>query len=365
MAGAKWEIPSGAVAKVSIVDSTLRMSGLPTAMMFASSVEGFDHFETLPTWCLLVESPAGRKALFDLGVPADKDTFAPLWQKMLDDTGLRDEFRVEKDVAQVLRDHGVEPGDIDSIIWSHQHLDHIGNPNTFPNSTEIVVGQGFNKAYCPGYPANPDSPVCEVYFADRTLREINFEPGPAANLQIGGFRAHDFFGDGSFYLLDTPGHTTGHLGALARTTTTASGEAGQEDDDTFIMMGGDLCHHAGELRPSPHMPLPDPLIGDHHYPVPAALRPLSLCPGAGLFGRLNTSRGRRARDEVLVDPADTNEDLAATVRTIREAQVPDAMDNVFFVFAHDATLMGVVDVFPAPANEWRAKGGRTRRAGLS
>lgn len=118
-------------------------------------------------------------------------------------------------------------------------------------------------------------------------------------------------------------------------------------------MGGDLCHHGGELRPSPHRPLPDPLTRDH-YPVPASLLP--LCPGAALFGRLNASRGRRARDEALVDPADTNEDLAATVRTIREAQVPDAMDNVFFVFAHDATLLGVVDAFPAPANDWRAKG---------
>ena len=51
------------------------------------------------------------------------------------------------------------------IHSSHQHLDHIGDPNTFPKTTEIVVGQGFTKAYCPGYPANPDSPVCEAYFA--------------------------------------------------------------------------------------------------------------------------------------------------------------------------------------------------------
>lgn len=119
------------------------------------------------------------------------------------------------------------------------------------------------------------------------------------------------------------------------------------------MMGGDLCHHGGELRPSPHMPLPDPLTQDH-YPVPAFLLP--LCPGAALFGKLNTSRGRRATDEHFVDPADFNEDLAAAVQTIREAQIPDAMDNVFFVFAHDATLQGVIDVFPESANDWKSKG---------
>ncbi|KAK7949534.1 hypothetical protein PG988_016173 [Apiospora saccharicola] len=312
MSGPKWTIPPGAVAKVSIVDSTMRLSGLPTAMMFANPVEGFEHFEDCPTWCLLVESPTAGAARRPSSTWARRPISAP--------------------------------------TRPHQHLDHIGNPNTFPKSTEIVVGQGFTKAYCPGYPANPDSPVCEAYFADRTLREINFEPGPTANLQIGGFRAHDFFGDGSFYLLDTPGHTSGHLSALARTT---SGGGSEGKEDTFIMMGGDLCHHGGELRPSSHMPLPDPLTKDH-YPVPASLLP--MCPGAALFGKLNTSRGRRATDEVFVDPADFNEDPAATVRTIREAQIPDAMDSVFFVFAHDATLQGVIDVFPKPANDWKRKG---------
>ncbi|KAK8048214.1 hypothetical protein PG994_009944 [Apiospora phragmitis] len=359
MAGTTWDIPSGATVKVSIIDSTMRLSNMPTTMLFDNAVEDFDHLDRIPTWCLLVESASGRKAVFDLGAPTDFDTYAPVYNKLMNEAGLRSGFKVEKDVAQVLQDHGVAPADVSSIIWrseglpvsvhsSHQHLDHIGNPNTFPKSTEIVVGQGFTKAYCPGYPTNPDSPVCETYFADRTLREINFEPGPAANPKIGGFRAHDFFGDGSFYLLDTPGHTTGHLSALARTT---HGDI----EDTFILMGGDVCHHGGELRPSPYQSLPDPLTASH-YPVPAGLN-ITGCPGAALFGALQTSRGRRARDEPFVDPSkQLQEDYAASGRSIREAQVPDAMDNVFFVFAHDATLLGVVDVFPKGANEWRDKG---------
>ncbi|KAK8090392.1 hypothetical protein PG997_005353 [Apiospora hydei] len=349
MAGAKWNIPPGATAKVSIIDSTMRLSGMPSSMMFKNPVAGFDTIETCTTWCFLVESASGRKAVYDLGAPTDTDTYAPVYNKMLDESGLRSTFKVEKDVSQILEEHGVEPAGVGSIIWSHQHLDHIGNPNTFPKSTEIVVGQGFTTAYCPGYPANPDSPVTEAYFADRTLREINFEPGPAsANLQIGGFRAHDFFGDGSFYLLDTPGHTQGHLSALARTTKAAT----DGEDDTFILMGGDLCHHGGELRPSPHQPLPDPLT-EAHYPVPTSL---GACPGTALFGALNTSRGRRARDEPFVDPGEFSEDIGVAMRSIREAQVPDAMANVFFVFAHDATLHGVVETFPARANGWKAKG---------
>ena len=73
----------------------------------------------------------------------------------------------------------------------------------------------------PGYPADPKSQHLERDFAyvysealtasfivahapecsGRKVREIIFAKGSL----IGGFAAHDYFGDGSFFLLDTPG----------------------------------------------------------------------------------------------------------------------------------------------------------------
>lgn len=50
----------------------------------------------------------------------------------------------------------------------------------------------------PGFPEKPDSPVSASFFQGRSLREIDFKD---SNLSIGLFAAHDFFGDGSFYLL--------------------------------------------------------------------------------------------------------------------------------------------------------------------
>jgi len=38
-------------------------------------------------------------------------------------------------------------------------------------------------------------------------------------LKIGPFATYDIFGDGSLYLLDTPGHAVGHMSGLVRTTT--------------------------------------------------------------------------------------------------------------------------------------------------
>ena len=152
----------------------------------------------------------------------------------------------------------------------------------------------------------------------------------------------DFFGDGSFYLLDAPGHTIGHLGGLARTTTAP---------DTFIFMGGDLCHHGGEIRPSAHQPIPDKV--HLHEPQDAWL-------SGQLFRDINVKRGRK-EDQPIFDPLeDATADVPASMKTIRETQVADADEDVFFVFAHDMSIDGVVDLFPLPANDWKSKGWRER-----
>jgi hypothetical protein len=179
---------------------------------------------------------------------------------------------------------------------------------------------------------------------NRTLHEVNFS---SSHLQAGAFRAVDFFGDGSFYLLDTPGHAIGHLGGLARTTASPGG-------DTFIFMGGDLCHHGGEIRPSPHLPIPDKVQLPKHDTIRAQF---SSCPGE-LFRKLNTKRGRR-EDQPIFDSA-TAFDIGAVMKTVRETQEADAQDDVLFIFAHDMSIMDIVDLFPLPANEWKRKGWRDK-----
>lgn len=47
------------------------------------------------------------------------------------------------------------------------------------------------------------------------MREIDFAGGP----EIGGFRAMDFFGDGSFYLLDSPGVSMAQLSHVSEKLT--------------------------------------------------------------------------------------------------------------------------------------------------
>lgn len=201
---------------------------------------------------------------------------------------------------------------------------------TFPPSTELVVGPGFTEKWSPGFPTKPDAPVREEDMAGRKVREIDFSSG----LKVGPFPAHDLFGDGSFYIVDTPGHCLAHIAGLARTST---------GPDTFIMMGGDLVHHSGELRPSPYTPIPDSLP-----------QGVSTRSGAAWFREMNARRGRKA-DQPFVEPS-LFEDEHLVTQSIQRAQVADAQDNVWFVFAHDTSLFGTVDLFPQSANAWKEKG---------
>lgn len=40
---------------------------------------------------------------------------------------------------------------------SHWHLDHVGDPSTFPDTREIVVGPGAKEIILPTYPEKEDS----------------------------------------------------------------------------------------------------------------------------------------------------------------------------------------------------------------
>lgn len=187
----------------------------------------------------------------------------------------------------------------------------------------------------------------------RELEEITFQ-GPSC-LQIGQFPAYDYFGDGSFYLLDSPGHAVGHLCGLVRTTTTRSRPPGS-DASTFVLLGGDVCHYPGILRPSRHQPLPPQGIAPH--PCTPHDDASVLCPGRA-WDDLQTSRGRRPADALFgiafgLDPA-------VATRTAGWLQELDCHPNVFVVLAHDATVHEAAPRFPAQSlNEWKAQGLGTR-----
>ncbi|KAL9014158.1 MAG: hypothetical protein Q9173_001172, partial [Seirophora scorigena] len=241
MAVPKLGIPeSTSTVGIQIINSTSWIKGIPIKIFMEPGITGHDIIDS-PAFSFLIDHPNGTKLLFDLGVRKDWENLSACISKRIQEGGWS--VTVEKGVAEILQDGGIDPTSITAIIWSHFHWDHAGDPSTFPQSTDLVVGPGFKEAVTPGYPADQDAPILESDYAGRHLREISFD----SDLRIGGYKAMDYFGDGSFYLLDSPGHALGHMCALARTTASPS---------TFLFLGGDCAHHAGEFRPSASLPLP-------------------------------------------------------------------------------------------------------------
>ncbi|KAI0975574.1 beta-lactamase-like protein [Xylaria arbuscula] len=331
-----FDVPAGATAQVYVIDTAVRLKGLPVAALLTPGVDGFQTFPPLASWSFLCQSSKGEKVVFDLSLPPDTTRYPPAITGILNQASASVEGT--NHVADILKQNSIDPAEIGSVVWSHYHFDHIGDITTFPKSTELVVGPGFKDAYLPAYPTQPDAWVEERHFEGRSLREVNFSD-PVRSLTIGAFRAYNFFGDGSFYLLDAPGHTIGHLAGLARTTS---------NPDTFIFMGGDICHHAGEIRPSPRLPIPVNV----QFPLPD--RRIPFCPGAEHFHALNHKRGRRA-DEPFFDPV-LAVDVPQAIQTIKDTQLVDAQSNVLFLFAHDMEINGIVGFFPQAANAWHEKG---------
>ncbi|RGP59468.1 n-acyl homoserine lactonase attm [Fusarium sporotrichioides] len=201
----------------------------------------------------------------------------------------------------------------------------------------VSLDEVSKKALLPGYPADPNGVILESDYTGRQLREIEFIDESRMN----ALRAFDFFGDGSFYLLDSPGHAVGHMCGLARTSSS-----------TFVFMGGDGCHHCGSLRPSKYVALPDQ-VSPSPFSVPPHLQN-TICPDA-LLEAINPKSSRTKPYYSHLEQAH-GRDVAKAADAIDKMIAFDASEDVFVILAHDKTLVDVIDYFPKSANGWKDKG---------
>ncbi|KAH9989596.1 hypothetical protein F4779DRAFT_632161 [Xylariaceae sp. FL0662B] len=249
-------------------------------------VTGADPAErtTVPSLSFLIRHPSPSPArssdvtnlIFDLGVKRDLSCYTPAQQVHVSQ---RQPIVINPDCASSLRNGAgsstsnfqeeaalMNPErDINIVILSHVHWDHIGTPSDFPSAT-FAVGSGtldlLRNGAGPLYPA-------ELFNDDElpTSRTIEFPPIHSRGIDsneydasskapkhtppdqdtttrlpasaegwswqpLAGFpHALDFFGDGSLFVIDSPGHLYGHVNLLART-----------GESTYIYLGGDCCH---------------------------------------------------------------------------------------------------------------------------
>jgi len=102
------------IVTVRVIDTTLRIH-MPVGIMFEPTIKGHTKLAS-PSYSFLVENERlGRKVLFDLGLEKDWEVQAPDMVEYVERYGWK--MKVEKDVAEILREHDLPLATVEAIIW--------------------------------------------------------------------------------------------------------------------------------------------------------------------------------------------------------------------------------------------------------
>jgi glyoxylase-like metal-dependent hydrolase (beta-lactamase superfamily II) len=165
--------------------------------------------------CYLVVHPKGT-LLFDTGL-SDTLIGRPVYENVI-----RGYSQIKFNTLKgQLADIGYSPESIDYLVLSHLHWDHTGNANYFTNSKWLIPKQEYDVGF------GPDVKLPYNYKDYAALQ------GNRVEFISGDF---DVFGDGSVKILQTPGHTKGHVSLYVNLKNTGG-----------VVLTGDLYHYREEL----------------------------------------------------------------------------------------------------------------------
>ena len=203
---------------------------------------------TMPIPAFLLEHPDQGPVLIDTAfdpiVATDrKQSFGRIGAAMFAPENVRP-------IGAQLRERGIEPGDVRTIVMTHLHFDHASGIGQFPDAEYVVTDKEWDAASNGG--------LRDGYFPQhlapaKHVKKVAIDAAPTAD----GFpHVHDVFGDGSIRMAFTPGHTHGHCSILLQTAngplllTGDAAYARRAIDEHWepIVIGGDKDDYHDSLR---------------------------------------------------------------------------------------------------------------------
>ena len=197
---------------------------------------------TVPSLSFLVQhkdAEAGKltRIVFDLGMRRDLALYPAELTSHLANRG---PVSTQPDAVASLAAGGLTVDDIDYVVFSHVHYDHVGLPKDFTNNkTKFVVGNGAldllsgKSKYDLGKHMIFEPDLLPL---ERTLElptpgttDSNFEWQELSTFP----HVIDFFKDGSVYIVNAPGHLPGHINLLCKISSQPT---------KFVCLAGDACH---------------------------------------------------------------------------------------------------------------------------
>ncbi|CAK7207824.1 hypothetical protein SEUCBS139899_010639 [Sporothrix eucalyptigena] len=176
-------------------------------------------------WCFFIHHKAsGKKILWDLGISNDRSLYTPSVLNFQWATANPTGPRLA--LTEQLKAIGHDPAEIKTVFFRGE----------FPNA-DALFGPG-TLAYCrPGHVQDGQPTVASQWDSRFFSDDKNVQTEPYAEFEgpwvpWGPFgAAMDYFGDGSFWIIQAPGHMPGNLTACGRLP---SGEQ--------ILLASDCCH---------------------------------------------------------------------------------------------------------------------------
>ena len=120
---------------------------------------------------------------------------------------------------KALESKGMTPADVDIVILTHLHWDHCLNTDLFRNSRILVHPTELDYAHHP----NPGDHNSATYIADM-LEKMKVEPVSDGDSVVDGVS-----------IIDTPGHTKGHMGVMVQL------------GDEKVLLAGDALPDSGTI----------------------------------------------------------------------------------------------------------------------
>jgi N-acyl homoserine lactone hydrolase len=198
-----------------------------------------DSWVPIPIVAFLLEHSGVGPMLIDSGLHASVAAKPAASLGRVGSLAFRD---LQMDAGQALpaqlRDRGVDPARVATVVMTHMHVDHASGISEFPHATFVVSRAEWDAAATQGRMHGYVPRQFDHAFDYRLLDfDATGAEGPGS---FSGFaRSFDLFGDGSVRAVYTPGHTRGHMSVVVRT---AGGEVLVAGDAIYLRRSLDEAH---------------------------------------------------------------------------------------------------------------------------